>query len=195
MKHILEYDERDIRDLMGTLDSVGHMKQYAGTLWARFNTYRFGEDHWSHNPEYVCFLKTNPIYGTGDETKDKALMLKAIQSGDFVRPKDPDARSWASLQRGNPMVISFLEKPKVQSLSKTCSTMDELIEEIREALVRAQQYSLKGELNKTRYTYSEAAASKVLVYGFLGSIDSPYLVTSDLDEPIQKGNDINYYKD
>ena len=38
MKYILEYDDSDIRDLMGDLKSVGHMKEYAGTLWARFNT-------------------------------------------------------------------------------------------------------------------------------------------------------------
>ncbi len=40
MKYILEYDEKDIRDLMGDLDAVGQMKTFRGTLWARFNTYR-----------------------------------------------------------------------------------------------------------------------------------------------------------
>lgn len=192
LRHLLEYDDSDIRDLMGDLKTVGHMKEYVGTLWARFNTYRLMDFYWSSSPEYVCFLKTDPIYVTGDETKDKALMLKVIQNGDFVRPKDPDARSWSSLRAGNWMVVDFLEKSKVQSLAKTCSTMDELLEEIRENLVRAQQYALKGQLDKTRYQYSEEAASNVLVYGFLGLEGSPYLVTSNLKEPIQKGDDINY---
>ena len=192
MKHILEYDEVDIRDLMGDLDRVGHMKSYEGTLWARFNTYRLMDFYWSSSPEAVCFLKTDPFYGTGDEVKDNAIMLQKIQSGHFVRPKDPDARSWASLRAGNWMAVDFLEKSKVQSLAKTCSTIDELLEEIRQNLVRAQQYALKGQLDKTRYMYSEEAASNVLVYGFLGPQGSPYLVTANLEKPILKGASINH---
>ena len=192
MKYILEYDETDIRDLMGDLDRVGHMKSYVGTLWARFNTYRLMDFYWSSSPEAVCFLKTEPFYGTGDEDKDNAIMLQKIQNGHFVRPKDPDARSWASLRAGNWMAVDFLEKSKVQSLAKSCSTIDELLEEIRQNLVRAQQYALKGQLDKTRYMYSEEAASNVLVYGFLGPQGSPYLVTANLEKPILKGDTINH---
>jgi len=194
LRHILEYENHEIQDLMGDLDSVGQMKSYQGVLWARFNTYRLFNDYWSSNPEYVCFLKTEPIYATGDEFKDEALMLKAIQNGAFVRPKDPDARSWASLKAGNPMAVDFLEKRKVESLAKSCSTMGELIENLREDLVGAQQYALKGQLNKTRYMYSEDAASAVLVYGFLAPEGSPYLVTANLDKPILQGSSINYIK-
>jgi hypothetical protein len=192
MKYILEYDETDIRSLMGDLDRVGHMKSYVGTLWARFNTYRLMDSYWSSSPESVCFLKTEPFYGTGDEVKDNEIMLQKIQNGHFVRPKDPDARSWSSLKSGNWMAVDFLEKSKVQSLAKTCSTIDELLEEIRKNLVRAQQYALQGQLDKTRYMYSEEAASNVLVYGFLGPQGSPYLVTSNLDKPFMKGTSINY---
>jgi len=192
LRHLLEYDDSDIRDLMGDLKSVGHMKEYAGTLWARFNTYRLMDFYWSSSPEYMCFLKTDPFYGTGDEDRDNSIMLQKIQNGDFVRPKDPDARSWASLRAGNWMAVDFMEKSKIQSLAKTCSTMYELVDQIRENLVRAQQYALQGQLDKTRYMYSEKAASTVLVYGFLAPEGSPYLVTSNLDEPILKGNSINY---
>jgi hypothetical protein len=192
LRHILEYDDSDIRDLLGNLDSIGQTKNYVGTLWARFHTYRLLDDYWSKSPEYMCFLKTEPFYGTGDEDRDNAIMLQKIQSGNFFRPNDPDARSWASLKNGNPMVVDFLEKRKVQSLAKTCSTMDELVDQIRENLVRAQQYALQGQLDKVRHIYSEETASTVLVYGFLAPEGSPYLVTANLDEPILKGNSINY---
>lgn len=192
LRHLLEYDDSDIRDLLGNLDRVGQTKNYVGTLWARFHTYRLLDDYWSKSPEYMCFLKTEPFYGTGDESRDNAIMLQKIQRGNFFRPNDPDARSWASLKKGNPMVVDFLEKRKVQSLAKTCSTMDELVDQIRENLVRAQQYALQGQLDKTRYMYSEKSASTVLVYGFLAPEGSPYLVTSNLDEPILKGSSINY---
>ena len=194
LRHLLEYDDSDIRDLLGNLDSIGQTKNYVGTLWARFNTYRLLDDYWTTSPEYMCFLKTEPFYGTGDEDRDSAIMLQKIQSGNFFRPNDPDARSWASLKKGNPMVVDFLEKRKVQSLAKTCSTMDELVDQIRENLVRAQQYALEGQLNKTRYIYNEKSASTVLVYGFLAPEGSPYLVTANLDEPILKGSSINYMK-
>jgi hypothetical protein len=140
LKHILEYDDSDIRDLLGDLDSIGQTKNYVGTLWARFHTYRLLDDYWSKSPEYMCFLKTEPFYGTGDEDRDNAIMLQKIQSGNFFRPNDPDARSWASLKKGNPMVVDFLEKRKVQSLAKTCSTMDELVDQIRENLVKEQVF-------------------------------------------------------
>ena len=192
LRHLLEYDDSDIRDLLGSMDRAGQTKNYVGTLWARFHTYRLLDDYWSKSPEYMCFLKTEPFYGTGDEDRDNSIMLQKIQSGNFFRPNDPDARSWASLKKGNPMVVDFLEKRKVQSLAKTCSTMDELVDQIRENLVRAQQYALQGQLDKVRHIYSEETASTVLVYGFLAPEGSPYLVTANLDEPILKGSSINY---
>lgn len=193
MKYILEYDEADIRSLMGDLETVGQMNPYKGTLWARFNTYRLFDDYWSLPPVAVCFLETDPFYGTGDEDRDKAIMFQKIQKGEFVRPKHPDARSWASLRSGNDVAIDLLEKRIIQSRSKTCSDIDDLIEELRESLVAAQKFALKGQLHKTRYPYSEEAASNVLVYGFIGPQDSPYLVTGDLDKPFENGEGINYY--
>lgn len=193
MKYILEYDEADIRSLMGDLDAVGQMKTYKGTLWAHFNTYRLMSGYWTYTPVIVCFLETEPFYGTGDENKDKAIMFQKIQKGEFIRPKHPDARSWASLRSGNDVAIDLLEKRVIQSRSKTCSDIDDLIEELRESLVAAQKFALEGQLYKTKYL-NEDAASTVLVYGFIGLEGSPYLVTGDLDKPFENGSGINYYK-
>ena len=193
LRHILEYDETDIRDLMGDLDKVGQMKSYKGTLWARFNTYRLMSDYWSYNPEILCFLETEPFFGTGDENKDKTIMMEKIQKGEFKRSSHPDARSWTSLKNGNKVAVDLLEKRRIQSLSKSCTTIDELLQEIKEGLVRSQQYALQGQLHKTRYL-NEETASDVFVYGFLGPQESPYLVTANLDNPFQKGSGINYIK-
>lgn len=193
MKYILEYDETDLRDLMGDLDTIGHMKKFRGTLWAHFNTYKLGSDYWSASPVIVCFLETEPFYGTGEENKDKTIMLEMIQKGAFVRPKHPDARSWASLQSGNRVASGLMEKMSVQYLAKSCTTIDDLIESLRESLVDVQKYALRGQLNMTRYPYSEEAASTVLVYGFIGPEESPYLTTGELGLPFEKGSGINYY--
>ena len=195
MKYILEYDEKDIRDLMGDLDAVGQMKTFRGTLWARFNTFRLSDGSWTYNSVSFCFLETDPFYGTGNEDKDKTLMLEKIQSGDFSRPNNPDARPWSTLRAGNEAVIALLEKRIIQSLSETCSTMEDLLEELRESLVSSQKSALQGELNKTMYPYSEEAASTVLVYGFLAPEGSPYLVTANIEKPILKGDDINYHSE
>ena len=193
LRHILEYDEADLRDLMGDLDTIGHMKKFRGTLWAHFNTYKLSSDYWSTFPVIVCFLETEPFYGTGDENKDKAIMLEKIQRGEFKRPRHPDARSWTSLQTGNKVSSDLMEKRSVQSLSKTCSTIDDLLQEMKEDLVRTQKYSLHGHLNMTRYPYSEESASTVLVYGFIGPEEYPYLTTGELSLPFEKGSGINYY--
>ena len=192
MKYILEYDETDLRDLMGDLDTVGHMKKCRGTLWAHFNTYKLSSDYWSTFPVIVCFLETEPFYGTGDENKDKTIMLQKIQRGEFKRPKHPDARSWTSLQTGNKVASDLMEKRSVQSLSKSCTTIDDLIEKLRESLVAAQKFALEGQLNKTKYL-NEETASTVLVYGFIGPEESPYLTTGELSLPFENGSGINYY--
>ena len=193
LRHILEYDEADLRDLMGDLNKVGQMNPYRGTLWAHFNTYRLFNDYWSTHPEILCFLETEPFFGTGDEDKDKAIMLQKIQRGEFKRPSHPDVRSWSSLRTGNKVAVDLMEKRRVQSLSKTCSTIDELLQEMKDVLVGSQKYALQGQLNRTRYPYSEEAASTVLVYGFIGPEGSPYLTTGELDLPFEKGSGINYY--
>lgn len=193
LRHILEYEDHEIQDLMGDLDSVGQMNPYKGTLWAHFNTYKLGSDYWSTFPVIICFLETDPFYGTGDEDKDKAIMLQKIQKGEFKRPRHPDARSWTSLQSGNKVSADLMEKRSVQSLSKSCTTIDDLIESLRESLVDVQKYSLRGHLNMTRYPYSEEAASTVLIYGFIGPEESPYLTTGELGLPFEKGSGINYY--
>jgi len=191
MKHILEYE--DLEALYGDLKSLGvTRKELKGTLWARFNTYRLLSGYWTYTPVIVCFLETEPFYGTGDEEKDKSMMLQKIQKGEFVRPSHPSARPWDVLRGGNDVAIDLLEKSIIQSRAKTCSTIDDLIEELRESLVAAQKFALEGQLYKTRYL-NEEAASTVLVYGFLGPEDSPYLVTGDLDLPFEKGEGINYY--
>ncbi len=192
LRHILEYDETGIRDLMGDLDTIGQSKSYKGTLWAHFNTYKISSDYWSTFPVIVCFLETEPFYGTGDENKDKTIMLEKIQKGEFVRPRHPDARSWTSLQNGNHVASDLMEKRSVQSLAKTCTTIDDLIESLRESLVLVQKYALEGQLNKTKYPHSEEAASTVLIYGFIGPEESPYLTTGELSLPFEKGSGINY---
>jgi hypothetical protein len=169
------------------------MNPYKGTLWAHFATYKLGSDYWSTFPVIICFLETDLFYGTGNEDKDKAIMLEKIQKGEFVRPNHPDARSWASLKNGNKVSFDLMEKRRVQSLAKSCTTIDELLQEMKEDLVRSQQYAFDGQLNKTKYPYNEReTASTVLVYGFIGPQESPYLVTANLDKPFEKGSGINH---
>ena len=197
MKYILEYDETDLRDLMGDLDSVGQMKSLQGTLWARFATYKLDDDYWSYNPEIMCFLKTEPFFATGDHyhiERDESIMLQKIQNGAFDRVLDPDARSYISLKVGNPAAMEVLESSNIQTLAQSCTSIDELTKRISQQLIETQKAELTkaGQLSKTRYPYSLESASSVLVYGFIAPVGSPYLVTFDLDKPFIKGSGINH---
>ena len=126
LRHILEYEDHEIQDLMGDLDSVGQMKTLQGTLWARFATYKLDDDYWSYNPEIMCFLKTEPFFATGDHyhvERDESIMLQQIQKGAFDRVLDPDARSYISLKVGNPAAMEVLESSNIQSLAQTCTNI------------------------------------------------------------------------
>jgi hypothetical protein len=200
LRHILEYEDHEIQDLMGDLDSVGQMKSLQGTLWARFATYKLGDDRfpsWSASPEIMCFLKTEPFFATGDHyhvDRDESIMLQKIQKGAFDRVLDPNSRAYMSLKVGSPMAMGILEKSNIQSLSRTCTSMDELIGKIRKSLVQSQEAELTNgsQLMKTRYPYNLEAASTVLVYGFIAPVGSPYLDTFDMSKPFIKGDAINH---
>jgi hypothetical protein len=197
LRHILEYEDHEIQDLMGDLDSVGQINSLQGTLWARFATYKLDDDYWSSSPEIMCFLKTKPFFSTGDHyhvDRDESIMLQKIQNGDFDRVLDPNSRAYMSLKVGSPMAMGILEKSNIQSLSRTCTSMDELIGKIRKSLVQSQEAELTNgsQLMKTRYPYNLEAASSVLVYGFIAPVGSPYLDTFDMDKPFMKGDSINH---
>ena len=76
MKHILEYDEADIRDLIGDLRSVGHTKDAQFTLW-------FENKNASQSHETFTVLTTLPFSTTRDEEKDSGIILKMIADGEF----------------------------------------------------------------------------------------------------------------
>jgi len=197
LRHILEYENHEIQDLMVDLDSVGQINSLQGTLWARFATYKLDDDYWSYNPEIMCFLKTEPFFATGDHyhvERDESIMLQKIQNGDFDRVLDPDARSYISLKVGNPAAMEVLESSNIQSLAQTCTNIDDLTKRISQHLIETQKAELTkaGQLSKTRYPYSLESASSVLVYGFIAPVGSPYLVTFDLDKPFVKGSGINH---
>jgi hypothetical protein len=197
LRHILEYEDHEIQDLMGDLDSVGQMKSLQGTLWAHFTTYKLDDDYWTANSEIMCFLKTEPFYATGDHyhvDRDESIMLQKIQNGAFTRVLDPDARSSMSLKVGNPAAMEILEDTNIQALANTCTTIDQLTRKISQKLIEAQKAELTkaGQLMKTVYPHNLDAAANVLVYGFIAPVGSPYLKTFDMDKPFVKGAGINH---
>jgi hypothetical protein len=197
LRHILEYEDHEIQDLMGDLDSVGQMKSLQGTLWAHFTTYKLDDDYWTANSEIMCFLKTESFYATGDHyhvDRDESIMLQQIQNGAFTRVLDPDARSYMSLKVGNPAAMEILEKSNIQALAQTCTTIDQLTRRISQKLIEAQKAELTkaGQLMKTVYPHNLDAAANVLVYGFIASVGSPYLKTFDMYKPFVKGSGINH---
>jgi hypothetical protein len=189
MKYLLEYRDR------GSLRGPRRSRFNEEVCWNPLVCLQHLQTHGQllvSDPRSLVLSKDS-IYGTGNEVKDKALMLEAIQRGNFDLPNDPDDRAWSVLEAGNKGVTDFLEKKNLQSLAKTCSTVDELIQQIKENLIRIQKISLRGQLHMTRYPHREEDASRVYSYGFLAPVGSRYLDTDNFGQ-IRSGRSVDYTK-
>jgi hypothetical protein len=112
MKHILEYENHDIQDLLGDLEGIGQTKTYRGALWASFNTFKYA---WGllHDEDF-CYLMTEPIFGSGDESRDKGLVLKKIQNGEWSRPTFEREKN---IDLGYEPIMKILSKNNLVELS------------------------------------------------------------------------------
>ena len=163
MKHILEYDNHDIQDLMQDLEGVGQTKVYRGALWVSFNVFK-SSGRLIHDVDF-CYLMTEPIFGTGDESRDKALVLKKIQEGRWSRP--PFDREEKVFELGYPEIIKILSPKSLTTLSKGFTDLDAFSLQVGKDLEEAQDtYVSNGEIFKAGYL-DTMQAKRVRTFGFV----------------------------
>jgi hypothetical protein len=163
MKHILEYENHDIQDLMQDLEGIGQTKAYRGALWVNFNVFK-SSGRLIHDVDF-CYLMTEPIFGTGDESRDKGLVLKKIQEGRWTRPPfDKEEKIFGS---GYSEIIKNLSESHLTTLSKGFTDLDAFSLQVEKALEEAQEiYISKGEIYKAGYL-DPTEARKVRTFGFV----------------------------
>ena len=163
MKHILEYEDHDIQDLLGDLEGIGQTKTYRGALWVSFNVFK-SSGRLIHDVDF-CYLMTEPIFGTGDESRDKGLALKKIQEGRWSRP--PFDREEKVFGQGYPEIIKILSPKSLTTLSKDFTDLDAFSLQVGKDLEEAQDtYISNGEIFKAGYLNTREA-KMVRTFGFV----------------------------
>jgi len=163
MKHILEYENHDIQDLMQDLEGIGQTKAYRGALWVNFNVFK-SANRFFHDVDF-CYLMTEPIFGTGDESRDKGLVLKKIQEGRWTRPPfDKEEKIFGS---GYSEIIKNLSENHLTTLSKGFTDLDSFSLQVEKALEEAQEiYVSNAEIFKAGYL-NPREAKRVRTFGFV----------------------------
>jgi hypothetical protein len=167
MKYILEYDESDIRDLMGDLETVGHADKKSFALWVSLPGF-------TSSPGYsgrltLAVVLGDPFYSKGSLDGDKPLILSALQKGRFTRPFKAGL-DWKTLEgspnTGNPYrqrsqrVIRALDP---QELQKFFSSWEDLDSSLLDLMKRLDELSNAGPI------MGKSAVG--LVYGRPGNLD------------------------
>ena len=163
MKHILEYEDHDIQDLMQDLEGIGQTKAYRGALWVNFNVFK-SASRFFHDVDF-CYLMTEPIFGTGDESRDKGLVLKKIQEGRWTRP--PFDKEEKIFGLGYSEIIKNLSENHLTTLSKGFTDLDAFSLQVEKALEESQEiYISNGEIFKAGYL-NPREAKRVRTFGFV----------------------------
>jgi hypothetical protein len=97
MKYILEYEDHDIRDLMGDLEGVGLASKASFSLWVHIP--HFTTEEGLDTRVDLPVALGNPFFSKGSLEADKPLILSSLQQGNFVRPDLPDL-DWKTLEGG-----------------------------------------------------------------------------------------------
>lgn len=80
MKHILEYDEADIKDLLGDLEKVGQAEERAFSIW--LFVLEFHDDYGNKRSVFLPVAE-GTFWSTGDLKEDKGLIYNKLKGGDF----------------------------------------------------------------------------------------------------------------
>ena len=113
MKHLLEYEDRDVRDLLGDLEKVGQSEKRVFSIW--LFVLEFHDDYGNKRSVFLPAAE-GEIWSTGNPKEDKALIYTKLKDGDFeTREVDysEDTMAEKPLLRflTNSSLKSFFENP------------------------------------------------------------------------------------
>lgn len=78
MKHLLEYEEHDIKSLLGDLEGIGQSRPVQASIWLEYN---YGRTSWATISK---ILTTEKFYASGDKDIDSSQILRVISEGKFT---------------------------------------------------------------------------------------------------------------
>lgn len=109
MKHILEYEEHDIKSLLGDLEGVGQSERVRASIWIEYL-----EGRSSHSIKRV--ILTDDFYSSGDPDLDAKQVLQKIAEGKFEYAESDKIQKGKDLpEHGG---IFLFPREEVQQLGK-----------------------------------------------------------------------------
>jgi hypothetical protein len=85
LRHILEYEDHEIQDLLGSLERVGQADKRTYALWVSFPGFEYQTGYSGRITLRVAL--GNPFWSRGDLERDKPTILASLKAGDFTRPE------------------------------------------------------------------------------------------------------------
>lgn len=118
MKHLLEYDEVDIKGLLGDLEKVGQAEERAFSIWLFVP--EFHDDYGNKRAVFLPVAE-GTFWSTGDLKEDKSLIYNKLKGGDFETrevPYSEDTMAEKPLLRflSNSSLKSFFESSSFRGL-------------------------------------------------------------------------------
>ena len=126
MKHILEYEEHELRDLLSDLEGVGQSTKSEFRVNVVFSAFRRVD---GSTPE-VEFdpIYTSPFWTIGDKEKDSQRALDLIREGKF-KAKFPTVDK-QSLENGSRWVMDLVEPEALMWRAQSFSTLEEFLDSL-----------------------------------------------------------------
>ena len=205
LKYILEYEDHEIKDLLGDLETVGQASKRTYSLWVSLPSFKF-------NTGYSTGLKLllalgDPFWSRGSLRADEPLILDSLRRGNFTRPrpslpeqdwillggrevpeKDPHGRPDTQAERRRSReVVHFLDAHNlrnyfVSSRLPLIQTLDSLREEMMDILHPGSVHT-----GGVALVYGEAGDPDLLIQPnaslYHASVNKEGVVLEDLTNP------------
>ena len=170
LRHILEYEDHEIRDLLGSLETVGQTVNKTYCLWVEIPSFTYYAGY--TNKLRVPVALGDPFWSKGNLLADQETILETLAKGNFIRPTIP-GQDWPSLVSANPFdpedkwntdrirsrkAVDFLDKPSLQNFFKGQKgrTLGQALESLRKKFMSIR-YPLKD--------YRPPGGGVALIYG------------------------------
>jgi hypothetical protein len=147
LRHILEYEDHEIRDLLGDLETVGHADKKSFALWVYVPGFYFSTGY--RGKLQILVALGDPFYGRGSLESDKPRMLKALQEGRFHRPHKAGL-DWKTLEgEPNPQrperlrsqeTIKFLDGPSLAQFFSQERDLDTALMKLKTRISEIMSY-------------------------------------------------------
>lgn len=202
LKHILEYEDHEITDLLGDLETIGQAAKRTYSLWVSLPSFMFNTGR--PTGLHLLLALGDPFWSRGSLKADEPLILDSLRKGDFTRPslpdkdwillggrevpeKDPDETESQAERRRSREVVHFLDSHNlrnyfVSSRLPLAQTLDSLREEMMDILHPGSIYA-----GGVALVYGEAGDPDLLIQPnaslYHASVNKEGVVLEDLTNP------------